>query len=111
MNSKNLKIDRPQWFNLVAEHEKSGLSQREFCKQKNIVLSQFSYYRGVANKSTSAQPMSNFLVPVKIAAEAAAPAVITTEIKLVLPNGFQCAFASTVDPAYMKRLIQVLLTC
>ena len=111
MNSKNLKIDRQQWLNLVAEQEKSGLSQREFCKQKNIVLSQFSYYRGIANKSTQEQPKANFLVPVKITAEASAPAVLTTEVKLVLPNGFQCAFASTVDPAHMKRLIQVLLTC
>ena len=35
-----------KWRTLVNEHEKSGLSQKDFCKQKNIVLSQFVYYRG-----------------------------------------------------------------
>lgn len=47
MNS-NEKIDRHEkWKELVAEQEKSGLSQLEFCRQHNLVASKFGYYRSV----------------------------------------------------------------
>jgi hypothetical protein len=38
-------------------------------------------------------------------------AVITSEIKLSLPNGFQCSFPSHTDVDQIKRLIEVLLSC
>jgi hypothetical protein len=34
-----------KWRKLFEEQQASGLSQKEFCKQRELVLSQFVYYR------------------------------------------------------------------
>jgi hypothetical protein len=36
---------------------------------------------------------------------------IASEIKLVLPNGFQCFFPGKIDPYQVKQLLEVLLSC
>lgn len=52
-NSKvKLQVD---WDSLIAAQEKSGLSQKDFCNQRGLVLSQFVYHRFYKNKSKPAQ--------------------------------------------------------
>jgi hypothetical protein len=48
-------------------------------------------------------------VPVKVAAQG--KSMVANEIKLSLPNGFQCSFPSNTDTAQIKRLVEVLLSC
>lgn len=99
---------RTHWKALIEEQESSGLSQRKFCEEREIALSQFTYYRGVFKSAR----------PSKLATHAFAPITLTkaessslTDIRLILPNGFQCVFSSHLDSAKVKQLVETLLTC
>jgi hypothetical protein len=109
MKQTTSKNSHEHWFALVVEQQTSGLSQKLFCQQKNIILSQFVYYRLLHRKQKSnPAPVTAFL-PVKIAHTESKSG--TGEIKLTLPNGFHCAFPSSLDMMQLKRMIGVLLTC
>jgi len=98
-----------QWYKLVEDQEKSGLSQKEFCNQHNLILSKFVYYRClIKNKEKTTINKASF-VPVKVSLKE--NTVVSGEIKLSLPNGFQCAFPSHTDTLQIKRLVEVLLSC
>lgn len=95
------------WQKLVDEQQASGLSQKEFCEQRDLVLSQFVYYRcQFKNKLTTKE---QGFAPVKIATQERVTS--SGDIKLMLPNGFQCIFASHTEPSQIKRLVEVLLSC
>jgi hypothetical protein len=101
-----LQID---WDSLIIEQEKSGLSQKDFCNQRGLVLSQFVYHRCSRNKSKPTQVAEPILQPVKIVSEeASAPCA---EIRLSLPNGFQFSFPCSLDTTQLKQLVEVLLSC
>lgn len=98
-----------KWQALVEEHERSGLSQKEFCKEKNVVLSQFVYYRLKFSRKKLAQdlkPTASF-TPIKIQKEN----ISAGEIKVIFPNGFQCIFPSSLEVMQVKRWLEVLLSC
>lgn len=99
-----------QWYKLVEDQEKSGLSQKEFCNQQNLTLSQFVYYRCVLkNKEKTATINKPSFAPVKVLPKE--NTVVSGEIKLSLPNGFQCTFPSYLDSIQIKKLVEVLLAC
>lgn len=93
------------WKILIEEQEKSGLSQASFCKQKNISVAQFGYYRAL-HKPRQREKMLGSFASVKINQSSS-----EKEIRLNLPNGFQCAFSSGVDAAQIKKLVEALLSC
>ena len=97
------------WINLIAEQEKSGLSQKEFCNQNGLVLSQFVYHRCSKNKSKTSKTAEPVLKPVKIINKE--HSATSGDIRLSLPNGFQCTFPCSFDVTQVKRLIEVLLSC
>ncbi|MFT3741110.1 MAG: hypothetical protein QM752_00230 [Gammaproteobacteria bacterium] len=116
-------FSKEQWYRLLEEQEKCGISQKLFCQNKNISLSQFTYYRGLYVKEKISTPGPKF-ESVKLVNPSLPPAkeAVTTkfsnpnatmlaEIKLLLPNGFQCTMPSHYDMARLKQLIEVLLTC
>jgi hypothetical protein len=109
MNEITNKMTRTDWEALIAEQEKSGLTQQVFCEQRGIVFTSFVYYRSRIKKKTegSHQSQASFS-PVKIVKK---EETATGDIRLSLPNGFQCAFPSHIDPAQIKRLVEVLLSC
>ena len=99
-----------QWYKLVEDQEKSDLSQKEFCNQQNLVLSRFVYYRGLLkNKEKTTTINKPTFTPVKVLPKE--NTIVSGEIKLSLPNGFQCAFPSYLDSIQIKRLVEVLLAC
>jgi hypothetical protein len=107
MTKPDPKQKYARWQRLVDEQQTSGLSQKEFCKKYDLVLSQFVYYR-CQIKNESAMKESGF-TPVKVATQ---DRVTTSgDIKLILPNGFQCIFTSHTDAGQIKRLVEVLLSC
>ncbi len=99
-----------KWKELIHEQIKSGLTQTEFCKQRKLVLSQFSYYRGVLldKPQSDSKKVKASLSPVKIAP---ADSNSASDIRLTLPNGFQCLFSSRLELTHVKRLMEVLLSC
>jgi hypothetical protein len=106
-NSENRsQID---WTSLIAEQEKSGLSQKEFCNQRGLILSQFVYHRCYKNKSKAIQVTESALKPVKIITQESS--ATSGDIRLSLPNGFQCSFPCSFDVIQIKRLVEVLLSC
>jgi hypothetical protein len=54
---------REEWFSLVDEQAASGLSQKEFCSQRNLILCRFSYYKTqrVSNNPKPHSHQSNFI--------------------------------------------------
>jgi len=109
MNEIELSDRYAKWKALVDDQEKSGLSQSEFCKQHNLVLSKFGYYRGIVKSKNKADSTDSKLFnPVHIKK---ITATISTEIRIVLPNGFQCFIPSQVDISHVRRLVEALLSC
>ncbi len=96
-----------KWKILIEEQEKSGLSQTNFCKQKNLSSAQLGYYRSILKPKLPNEKISiGSFTPIKINQQ-----TLEKDIRLNLPNGFQCSFPSTIDPAYLKKLIEVMLSC
>lgn len=107
-NSENKsQID---WTSLIAEQEKSGLSQKEFCIKRGLVFSQFVYHRCSKNKRKITQAVEPMLKPVKVISKEP-PSATSGDIRLSLPNGFQCSFPCSFDAIQVKRLVEVLLSC
>jgi len=94
-----------KWKTLIEEQEKSGLSQANFCKQKNISSAQFGYYRGIL-KPKPIEKLSTSFATVKLNQSSC-----EKEIRLNLPNGFQCTFSSGIDVTHIKKLVEALLSC
>lgn len=106
-NSENKS--RIDWKSLIAEQENSELSQKDFCNQRGLVLSQFVYYRcSYKNKDKNIQTIkpAPALKPVKIIGNEP-----HGDIRLSLPNGFQCSFPCSLDLNQLRRLVEVLLSC
>ena len=100
---------RAKWLELVEKQEQSGLSQTEYCKQHNITLPQFSYYRGLLKSRGKILPQKiKAFTPIKI--NKIEPNT-SSDIRIVLPNGFQCFIPCSVDTHHVKRLMEVLLSC
>ena len=110
MQQNSEKKSHIDWEILIAEQEKSGLSQREFCNQRDLIVSQFVYYRNkFKNKYKVVQTAEPVLKPVKIISKE--PSAVSGDIRLSLPNGFQCSFPCSFDATQVKRLVEVLLSC
>ncbi|HLB58348.1 MAG TPA: hypothetical protein VJL60_05990 [Gammaproteobacteria bacterium] len=103
------KEDRhTKWRDIVSEQEKSGLSQSAFCRQRNLVLSKFVYYRGVIKSQGEVNAPQKLFTPVQIKPP---ESKVTSEIKIILPNGFQCVIPAMTDVSHIRRLMEVLLSC
>lgn len=109
MKSVKQKERQAKWRSLVEEQTASGLTQSAFCKKENLVLAQFVYSRGLfkAKKSADAVNQKSF-VPVQFSKREINTA---SEIRIVLPNGFQCSFSNGIDVSQIKRLMEALLSC
>jgi hypothetical protein len=107
-NTFNPVKNKEEWQALILEHAESGLSQTEFCQQKNISVSKFGYHRSLLMThdkfKTKAQ---NIFTPIHIKK----PEPITANIRLILSNGFQCFLPCHIDPNQVKQLLRVLLSC
>lgn len=107
MGNTEQKIKREKWKALIAEYEKSSLSQVDFCKKNELSPAQFGYYRStLKQKQNEFKKSNNTFVPIKINQQAN-----INEIRLSLPNGFQCTFPVDTDALRVKELIGVLLSC
>ncbi len=107
MITRDQQIRREEWKKHIEEQEKSGLSQIEFCKKNNLSKGKFGYYKGLLNPQQTA--IKAALTPVKISSSVI-PSKIT-DIRVSLPNGFQCIFQSDVSKEKIKDVIEVLLSC
>jgi hypothetical protein len=100
---------RSKWLELLEQQEKSGLSQAEFCRQNNLSKSNFVYYKGtLKTKNNHSLKPAKLFSPVKLTP---IDSIKPAEIKIILPNGFQCFIPSVMDVLQIKRLMEALLSC
>lgn len=100
---------RQEWQIVVGEFLNSGLTQKEFCRQKNLILARFVYYLQLHRKQSQtnlSQESSFSEVVVKKSTKAS-----QDEIKIELPNGFRCQVVSDIHPEHLKKILGALLTC
>jgi len=109
MNIQNHPERRAKWQVHVEEQEKSGLSQKEFCKTHDLVLSKFVYYRSILKiKKAEEAVTTTMFAPVQVKTK---DRVASVEIKIILPNGFQCFVPSLIEASHLKNMMEVLLSC
>lgn len=97
-----------KWRSLVAEYIESGLTQKSFCDQQGLSLSQLVYYHGMFKKEEVKVSKGDF-VPVKLSG--IEKATVAGEIKIVLPNRLQCIFSGHMDVKEIKCVVAMLLSC
>ena len=109
MNKSERAERHRQWQKWVEEHEKSGLSQKTFCKQNNLVLSHFGYYRSIFKAEKHNHSVdAKILLPLQM--KKPIPTA-SAEMRIVLPNGFQCFFPFAAEPSRVKQFVEALLSC
>lgn len=92
----------------VEAQKASGLTQKEFCKRNDLVLSHFVYYRCLLKKQANPAGKTSAFRPVKITEEEKS---LARDIQVSLPNGFSCQIPADADSDKVRQLIQVLLVC
>jgi hypothetical protein len=100
---------RAYWKKVIEDQAQSGLSQREFCKRHQLILSQFSYHYLTFKKQEQKNlaEMSD-IVPIHLRPE---PSTSTRgEIKVLLPNGLQMVLPYG-DAHQFKNWLEVLRSC
>jgi hypothetical protein len=103
MNDDKQKARREKWQTLIEEQEKSGLSQTQFCKERNISSAQLGYYRNVLKPK---EIPTGVFTPVAIKQQ-----IASKDIRLTLSNCFQCVFPADLAASQIKELVKVLLSC
>lgn len=109
MKSDEQNQRRDKWRKIIDEYLASGITQKTFCEQHSINLPQFVYYHSQFRREKNPQSVKPGFVPVKISQHE--KSMMTNEIKLLLPNGFQCVFPCHIDAGEIKRLVEMLLSC
>ena len=105
-----------RWKALLTDFRRSGLTQAEFCRQRNISLASFRYhfYKPLSPKPapsdarSSASPDHHFL-PVTILPDAVlSSTACQPHLELILSNGRRIAVAPGFDTQTLRRLIAVV---
>lgn len=96
---------RKEWEALISEQERGELSQKAFCKKQNISPSNFAYYRKRLRGEDRQKSLGAF-TPVNVSKSSGAK-----EIRLILPNGFQCLLSPDLELTRIKELVRMCLSC
>jgi hypothetical protein len=108
MNIKDEIKPKLDWSKIIEEQEQSGLSQSAYCRQHGIDPAKLAYHRGrIKIKQRQSNSSDAEFKPIKMVCQENT----IDEIKLSLPNGFQCVFPSRTDTMQIKKLIEILLSC
>lgn len=92
-----------QWRERIAEHERSGMSVRKFCKERGIAEHLFFYWR--KRLRDQQEPMRFALVD-----RGAARQVPTTEaaLELVVATGERLRIGTGVDATTLRTVLEAL---
>jgi len=92
-----------QWRELIAEHERSGMSVRRFCKERGVAEHRLFYWR--KRLRTVQQPVRFALVE-----RGAAPVEPTekTGLELVLLSGERLRIGTGVDAKTLRMVLEAL---
>lgn len=89
------------WRERIAEHERSGLSVQQFCKERGVTEQSFYVWRKRLRKQ---EPMRFALVETGAARQAAPKA----GLELMLVTGERLQIGADADPALLRRVLEAL---
>jgi len=87
-------------FSLIEIWKKSGMKQRDFCKEKDIALPKFQYW--MKKYTLKYEPAGDF-VPVKLTGSGAS--LPAGAIEIHWPNGRRLVFHTPVEASFLKALL------
>jgi hypothetical protein len=105
-----------RWKSLLHEFRRSGLTQAEFCRRRQISLHSFRKHlyppRPSQTASSDDRPgatTDHHFLPVTILPDSI-PAITASppHLELILPNGRRVAVAPGFDPLTLRQLIAIL---
>jgi hypothetical protein len=105
-----------RWNALVNDFRRSGLTQAEFCRLRQISLHSFRkhLYRPRPSQPASSDDrapatVDHHFLPVTIRPDPIPPVTASpSHLELVLPNGHRIVVAPGFDPQTLRRLIAVM---
>jgi hypothetical protein len=105
-----------RWNTIFHDFRRSGLTQAEFCRRRQISLCSFRYHfyqpgasRLASNDDRSPSSSGQHFLPVTILPDPT-PTISAAQshLELILPNGRRIAVASGFDSHTLRRLITVV---
>lgn len=93
------------WRRHLGAWRDSGLSQAAYCRQQDVSLPCFGYWRGKLGAVVS--PPAKALVPIVVSETPTS----VDGIKVVLPNGLQVHLRAGMDTAHWMPVVRALLAC
>ena len=105
-----------RWNALLGEFRRSGLTQAEFCRRRQISLHSFRKHlyqphpsQTASSDDRPAAAADHHFLPVTILPDPAPPITDSPpHLELILPNGRRIAVAPGFDSRTLRRLITVL---
>ena len=109
-------IVNSRWSAILSDFRRSGLSQADFCRQRNISLASFRYHfykpqspKPAPSTARSSSGPDHHFLPVTILPD---PILSSTasqpHFELILSNGRRIAVAPGFDTQRLRRLIAVV---
>ena len=112
--SRSRTIDL-RWNALLNDFRRSGLTQAEFCRRRQISLHSFRKHLYQPRPSTpapsddrSSAGADHHFLPVTILADPILDTASQPHLELILSNGRRIAVAPGFDPQTLRRLIAVV---
>jgi transposase-like protein len=106
------KRSAAEWAKLLALFERSGLSQKRFCRENEVALSTLQYWRRESGRGRREGALVE--VPANVAdtesVERAAPSS-PGSVHVRLPNRLELDVLAGTDSAWLSQLLRELLTC
>lgn len=99
------------WPVLIKLYEQSGLNRKQFCKENNLSLLQFKYYRAKLKRQTLT-PNKKTLVPITLKETPAVEnTVADNTFQVTFKNGIYCQIPLHLHAEKLKALMAVLQSC
>jgi hypothetical protein len=104
--NKSVKAD--EWATLYGEWQKSGETQRVFCKRKGISFSSFKNRHRSMRRKVNGVGIDRQILPVRVIADQAAASEFSPDVFLQFPNGLCLRFVVGTCVGYIASLVEAM---
>jgi transposase-like protein len=107
------KRSAAEWAKLLALCERSGLSQKRFCRENAVALSTLQYWRrgaGRGRREGSLVEVPANVADIESLGQQGAPSS-PGPVHIRLPNRLELSVLAGTDSAWVSQLLRELLTC
>jgi hypothetical protein len=98
---KQSRTDRQTWmFEKIEQWKESGITQKQFCQEQEIALSNFFYWQKKYRKQLQSAPG---FIPIAVHGHTKDSA----SIEIIYPNGVRIQLPSTMHPSAVGEFIRM----